>query len=94
MIKEYTAFLEVFNKGKMIKNAVMAKNVQLFSSAVGSFLIAVNVIATGMGYHIPLDDATLTQVGGGIGSVYLFVNAIITVVTSEKVGLPVKVSKK
>jgi hypothetical protein len=94
MIREYSAFLEAFQKGKMIKNAIAAKNIQLFSSAVGAFLIAVNIVATGFGYHIPLDDNTLNQVGAGMGSIYLFVNAILTVVSSEKVGLPIKANKK
>lgn len=78
--------MQAFDAGKMIKNAVQAKNFQWMSSGIGALLTAAFTISQGFGYHIPVDQETINQIGSGAGALYLTINAIITVVTSEKVG--------
>jgi hypothetical protein len=87
MIKEYQAFLEAFKAGKSIKNAAQVKNYTIFGNNIGLLLIALATISQGLGFHIPISDDDMLSVGKGLGSLYLLVNAVTHVVTSEKVGI-------
>lgn len=90
MIKEYQAFVEAFQKGKMIKNAVQAKNFQLMGNSIAGLLTSLLVISQAFGYRIPVDEQTVQAAGAGIGSIWFIINAVITVVSTEKVGTKVK----
>ena len=87
MINEYKAFVDAFQKGKMIKSAVQAKNFQLLGNSVAGLLTALLIISQGLGYHIPVDSQTVQSIGAGIGSIWFMVNAVITVVTTDKIGV-------
>lgn len=87
MIREYKAFIEAFQAGKAIQNAVQAKNWAILGNATGALLVALSVIARGFGYGIPVSDETMVDIGKGVFSVCLLVNGIVHTVTSEKVGI-------
>lgn len=93
MIKEYQAFMEAFQQGKMIKQAVGAKNFQMLGNSLAAFLTAAMVISQGFGYYVPIDQSTLNQACAGVGSIWFVINTVITVVSSNKVGIKPKVTK-
>jgi hypothetical protein len=83
-----TDFFQAFKQGKQIANPATWKNASLATSALVTFLTAVVGIAKGLGYDIHLDDQTLQAAGAGIFALYGVFSAVVTVVTSTKVGLP------
>ena len=87
MINEYKAIMEVFKEGKEIVGAAKAKKFQLMGNAIAAFLTASFTIAQGFGYHIPVSNETIMTASSGIGSIWLIVNAIITVISSKKIGI-------
>ena len=87
MIKEYQAFKDAFYAGKSIKDSAKAKNYAVFGNSIGILLISLFTISQGLGYHIPVSNEDLMILGKGAGTLYLTVNAIIHVITSEKVGI-------
>ena len=86
MIKEYSAWYQALQAGKIIKNAVQIKNVQTFSNGMAGLITAGLTISQAFGYTIPMSNDTIMQVAGGFGSLFMFVNIVWTAVTSEKVG--------
>jgi hypothetical protein len=87
MIKEFQAFFELFKKGKELTNAAIWKNRQIAGNAVVGVLTAGLVIAGGFGFNVAVDQQTIMAAGGGIAALVSIINAVITVVTSKKVGL-------
>lgn len=90
MIQSYMAFFQAFQAGKELANAKTWKQRQLLGTALATFLGAGVVIAKGFGYDIPLDDATLHQIGDAVAVLVGAGNVVLTVVTSQKLGLPAK----
>lgn len=87
MINEYKAILEVFKEGKEMVGAAKAKRFQLFGNSLAAFLTAAFTIAQGFGYHIPVSNETIMTASSGIGSIWLIINAVITVISSKKIGI-------
>jgi hypothetical protein len=83
-----TDFFQAFKQGKQIANPATWKNASLATSALVTFLTALVGIAKGLGYEIHIDDQTLQAAGAGIFALYGVFSAVITVITSAKVGLP------
>jgi hypothetical protein len=89
-IKEYVAWYEFLQSGKVIKNAIQVKNIQMFVSGVAGILTATVTISQAMGMPIIMSTETVQQVAGGFGSLFLFANIIAVAISSDKVGLPTK----
>lgn len=86
MINELKAFFELFKQGNELANAAAWKNRQIAGNAVVSMLSAAVVISGGFGYSIPIDDATINAAGAGVAALVTLANAVLTVITSKKVG--------
>ena len=87
MIKEYKAWFDAFQRGKEVKNAVAAKNFQWMGSSLAGLIGAVLVIAQASGYYIPVSEEDIAKVGIGIAAIWEFVSAVLTVVTTSKIGI-------
>ena len=90
MIQEFQAFLTLFRQGKQLENSATWKNRTVATNAVVTLLAAATVIAKGFGYDLQLDDQVVQALGAGIVAAVAFVNAVMHVITSAKVGLPAK----
>lgn len=88
MIKEFGAFLTLFKQGKALANSAAWKNQQLFVSAFTGAAGAAVVIAQGFGYDTQISEQTLGALAGGIFAALGVYHAVITAITSAKVGLP------
>jgi hypothetical protein len=86
MIKEFKAFFELFQRGKELTNAAVWKNRQIASNAVAGLLSAGMVIGGGFGMDINIDQQTINVAGAGIVAIVGIANAILTAITSKKVG--------
>ena len=90
MIKEFGAFLTLFRQGKALANAAAWKNRTIAANSLTAVLGAALVIGKGFGYDIHLDEQTVEALAGGIAAAVAAVNAVMLVVTSDKVGVPAK----
>lgn len=89
-IKEYMAWYELLQQGKVVKNAAQVKNIQMFVNGMAGVLTALVTISQAMGMTLIMSPETIQQVAGGFGSLFLFANIIMVAVSSDKVGLPAK----
>jgi hypothetical protein len=87
MIKEFKAFFTLFQKGKELADAAAWKNHQIKANSVVAVLSAGLVIAAGFGFTAHIDQETLNAAGAGIVAIVSVFNAILTVVTSARVGV-------
>lgn len=90
MIKEFQAFFTLFKQGKALANSAAWKNRTIAANSLTAVLGAALVIGKGFGYDIHLDEQTVEALAGGIAAAVAAGNAIMHVVTSDKVGVPAK----
>lgn len=90
MIAEFKAFFTLFQKGKEVTNPLFWKNLQTAGNSLAGLISALVVIAGGFGYDLHLSPETISTAGAGIAALYGIGNAILTVITSKKAGLPSK----
>ena len=88
MITEFKAFFDLFHQGKQLANSATWKNRTIATNTLVTVLGAAAIVAKGFGYDLHLDDQTIQALGAGAVAVYGLYNAVITVITSAKVGLP------
>ena len=87
MIKEFQAFLTLFKQGKSLANSAAWKNRTIAANSLTAVLGAALVIGKGFGYDVHLDEQTVEALAGGIAAAVAAVNAVMHVVTSDKVGV-------
>lgn len=90
MIKEFQAFFTLFQQGKQLTNSKLWKDRQNASNVLTAVLGAAVVVAGGFGYVVPVDQNTLAAAAGGIAALVGVFNAVITTITSAKVGVQSK----
>ena len=84
-MNKLAAIWGLFKQGQVIADAKRWKERQISATVLGAVLIAaVNVIAA-FGYEVPIDVETANAIAGGIIGA---VNFVLTIVTTDKVGLP------
>jgi hypothetical protein len=83
-----SSFFEAFKAGKSLADSVTWKNRAILGNVLVSFFSAIVAIARGVGYDVQIDDPTLQAFAGGIVAFVGISNAVLHVVTSDKVGLP------
>ena len=80
--------IDLFRKGQVIVNPEKWKNRQVTATILGAVIVAGANTATAFGYPIPVDIDTANTVAVGLISVF---NALMTYITTDKIGLPEKV---
>jgi hypothetical protein len=88
VINEFKAFFTLFQQGKLLTNSTTWKNRTTAANAVGALIGAGIIVARGFGYDLHLDTETTQALGAGVFACYSVYNAVITTITSAKVGVP------
>ncbi len=90
MIKEFQAFFTLFQQGKQLTNSKLWKDRQNATNVLTGVLGAAFVVAGGFGYVVPVDQNTIAAAAGGIAALVGVFNAVLTTITSAKVGVQSK----
>lgn len=70
--------------GSELRAAVLAKNLQNITNALGALILIAVQVAKGFGYPLPIDEGMALSIAGGFVAV---VNVILTTISSKKVGV-------
>lgn len=87
MVKKFKALFDLFRKGRVVADPARWKNRQISSSMIVALLWALVHTAEAFGYAVPVGSETVDAVAVGV---LALVNWVLTLVTSDKVGLPHK----
>jgi hypothetical protein len=84
MIKKAKAAITLLQKGKSVADPAKWKSRQITATALTGVIWAAIQAAEAFGYALPVDEATVDSVAVGI---LALVNWVLTLSTSEKVGM-------
>ena len=80
-----TSMWGLLRSGEAVADPAKWKNRQITGTVLGALILALVNVAAAFGHPLPVDTNTANSIGGGI---LAFVNVLLTVTTSDKVGLP------
>lgn len=78
---------EALKVGKIVANPVAWKTGQVTAGVLATCLGTIVAILPLFGYQLDIDDVTLNSIAGGILAAYGVFNKVVTVVTTEKIGV-------
>ena len=81
----FAAMFDLFRKGSAVADPALWKKRQITATMLGALFMALVHVLEYMGHKIPVTAADADALAGGI---LVVVNLVLTVTTSEKVGLP------
>lgn len=81
------ALLDLFTKGKSVANPEAWKNGQISTNVLAPVVVATAAVAASFGIPVPVSPDDLVLVTAGFLSIF---NTVMTIITSEKVGVAVK----
>lgn len=81
------ALFAVFRKGSALSNAEAWKGAQVATN-VAALVIALGALAKAFGFDSGLTEEQALAIGGGVAAVASLVNGLLTVATTDKIGLP------
>lgn len=81
------ALLDLFRKGNAVADPVLWKNRQIAATLLLPTFGALVAVLRAFGLEVPLDDTQITQLVTGL---VVLINCLLTVSTTDKVGLPAK----
>ena len=84
MLDKIQGLWSLMQAGKAVADPTLWNTRQVKTTMLVAVLMAVVQLAKGFGYELPVDADTATAVAGGIIAA---VNVVLTVSTSDKVGL-------
>jgi len=84
MIKRARAAFTLLQKGKVVTDPAKWKSRQITATALTGAIWAAIQAAEAFGYALPVDEATVDSVAVGV---LALVNWVLTLSTSEKVGM-------
>ena len=76
--------LSLFRKGSAVANPEGWKNGQISVNMVAALLAAIAATASSFGHTLPVGDADIAAIAGGL---YAVANIVVTIITSKHVGL-------
>lgn len=86
-MNKLSALFNLFRKGSSVSDPAAWKNKQITATVLGAFILALINVLAAFGYALPIDTETANAIAGGIIAI---VNVLLTVTTTDKVGLPAK----
>lgn len=86
-MNKLSALLLLFRKGAVVSDPTAWKKRQITATVLGAFILAIINVLAAFGYALPIDTETANAIAGGIIAV---VNVLLTVTTTDKVGLSTK----
>jgi len=87
MFSKIKAFWSLFKAGQRVADAAKWKSRQIETTAIAAVLWGLVSVAESMGYQLPVGGETIDAIAVGIIAT---VNVVLTVTTTNKVGLPDK----
>lgn len=81
------ALLDLFRKGNSVADPALWKNRQITATVLGAFLMALFHVAESFGLKLPITSADTDALAGGV---LVVVNLVLTVTTTDKIGLSAK----
>lgn len=81
------AIFDVFRKGSSLANPSAWKAGQVATN-VAAFISALAVLSKAFGFDIPITDEQAIAIGSGVAAVASVANGVLTVATTDKIGLP------
>ena len=79
------ALFDLFRKGSVVTDPALWKQRQITATVLLPLLASLVAASKAFGYDLPLTDADLAQLVGGL---VVVINLVLTLATSDKVGLP------
>jgi len=86
MIKGIGTFKEALESGKMVADPVGWKNVSITTNRIAAVIAFILVVLQLLDIKLPVSDENIVIISGGIATVLLGIQNILTVVTTKKVG--------
>lgn len=86
-MNKLSALFNLFRKGSSVSDPTAWKNKQITATVLGAFILALINVLAAFGHALPVDTETANAIAGGI---IAFINVLLTVTTTDKVGLPAK----
>lgn len=88
MIEKIKAGWNVLHAGECVADPYLWKKHQINSNMLAAFIVAVVSALKAFGnVEIPLDEKSAMAIGGGVLAI---VNVVLTMATSDKIGMPAK----
>lgn len=87
-MEKLVALWGLFRKGEVVADPALWKQRQITVTLLAPLLGALAATLRSFGFDLGLSDSDLVALAGGV---IVAANVVLTVVTSDKVGLPVKV---
>ncbi len=84
-MKKLWALFNLFRKGSAVADPALWKHGQITVTVLLPFAVALIATVRAFGYEIPVSDELLAQ---GVGGLVVVINVVLTVITSDKIGLP------
>ena len=81
------AIWQLFKQGNSVADAAAWKNRQISVTVLAGVILAVINVLSSFGLSVPIDVETANAIAGGVIAV---VNVVLTLTTSDKVGIPDK----
>lgn len=89
-LNKVASVIDLFRKGQSVANPEKWKNRQVTTTVLATVIIAGANTATAFGYPVPVDMDTANTLAVGLISIF---NAVMTYVTTDKIGLPEKIDR-
>ena len=87
MMTKLLALLDLFRKGSMVSDPALWKSRQIKATLLLPTFGALVAVLRAFGLEVPLDDTQITQLVTGL---VVLLNLVLTLTTTDKVGLPAK----
>ena len=84
-MNKFLALFNLLRKGAVCADPAAWKNRQITATVLAAALLAAANVAVAFGYPLPIDETVATAVASGL---IALVNVVLTVATTDKVGLP------
>lgn len=89
-LNKVASVIDLFRKGQSVANPEKWKNRQVTTTVLATVIVAGANTATAFGYPVPVDMDTANTLAVGLISIF---NAVMTYVTTDKIGLPEKIDR-
>lgn len=86
LIKGIGSFKEALEAGRMVADPVGWKNVGITTNRIAAVASCILVILRLFDVQLPVSDENIVIISGGVATVLLGINNILTVVTTKKLG--------
>lgn len=84
---------DILRQGKMVANPEAWKKGQITGGIIAGLIGSIIAIAKTFGYELPLSDEQILSIGSGIVAISgLFYTPIVTIASTDKVGISNKTS--